>query len=137
MGLLEPHRSNLEAIEARARHEPPRKADGWRPPPPLPQAGGEAEGSGLGKALWLLLPDGGEWSGPLSARDVLQLAERQQIHPDTLVYGLQTSSGSPDSARRAAPQPLWQALGEGSLGEAARRDAEASVRRLLSSRSPA
>ncbi|CAE7566917.1 unnamed protein product, partial [Symbiodinium necroappetens] len=92
------------------------------------QGGSEAAAEQGHKTLWVE-PSGSSgpdaaWMGPLSAREVLKLAEAQTLGPEGLVWGLETDAVGPPSDARGA-QPLWQCLPD--LGNQLRRASEAGM----------
>eukprot|EP00434_Breviolum_minutum_P018686 symbB.v1.2.016488.t1/scaffold1254.1/size128712/2 len=73
------------------------------------------------------------WLGPLSAREVLKMAEEQTLGPDGLVFGVGPdlpAHGPPTDGKGA--QPLWQCLPE--LGHQLRRASEVQLQEGLQKR---
>ncbi|CAJ1404072.1 unnamed protein product [Effrenium voratum] len=70
------------------------------------------------------------WLGPLSAREVLKMAEDQSLGPDGLVWGLHDRGEEKPSSKGALP--LWQCLPE--LGNQLRRASEVQLRQRLEKR---
>lgn len=112
MSMLEPYRDQL--LKAQARNQ---ATD-------VPQAG-KGKGKGADEARFWVLPDAsGEWRGPLTAREVLRLAEAKLIGPEAPVWGLGAAASEPPVAvpprdAQASAQSVWKALAE--LGNIARK----------------
>jgi len=71
--------------------------------------------------LWVSPREGAAWHGPITAREVLRLAEAGQLLHDALICGLSEPVGSAPTKKKS--QPLWQSFP--ALGAAARKDSEA------------
>lgn len=76
--------------------------------------------------LWVLPRDGTAWHGPVTAKEVLRLAEAGQLAFDSLIWGLKVQHHGRQPEREGA-QPLGQSFGD--IGKQARKDSEAVVRR--------
>ncbi|CAK9098377.1 unnamed protein product [Durusdinium trenchii] len=102
---------------------------------PIVTADTSSDVSQAPKVLWVE-PSGAAatsgWQGPLSAREVLKLAEEQTLGPDGLVWGLAGGSVEPPPEGAPGALPLWQCLPE--LGQHLRRASEAQLQERLQKR---
>lgn len=72
------------------------------------------------------------WLGPLSAGEVLKMAEESKsLGPDGLIWGLGSKGHQPPEDGKGA-QPLWQCLPE--LGQQLRRASEVQLQQRLEQR---
>lgn len=76
--------------------------------------------------LWVLPREGAAWHGPITAREVLRLAEAGQLGFDALIFGLDEKQAG-QAPERETSKPLGQSFP--ALGNLARKDSKAAARR--------
>lgn len=75
--------------------------------------------------LWVLPREGAAWHGPVTAREILRLAEAGQLGFDALIFGFLENQADLQPEKQGA-QPLGQSFPV--LGKLARKDSEAVAR---------